>query len=67
MGNLWFSSRFQRDLEGYFGSLAPQGFQNPIFPFWHKDMGISPPKGALAFQVVSQSVCGLVCIGKDEQ
>ena len=33
------------DLEGYFESLAPQGFQNNLFPFWHEEIGVSAPFG----------------------
>jgi len=40
-------------LEGYFESLAQQGFQNnPFFRSGTKKWGLAPPKGALTFQVV---------------
>jgi len=34
----------KHDLEGYFESLAEQGFQNN-FPFWHEAIGVSAPEG----------------------
>jgi len=44
----------KHDLEGYFESLAEQGFQNnPFFCSSTKKWGLAPPKGALTFQAVS--------------
>jgi len=48
-------------LEGYFESLAPQGFQNnPFSRSGTKEWELAPPKGALTFQVVSTSPWGQV-------
>jgi|GEM_PF-3172731 len=44
---------FNHDLEGYFESLAEQGFQNnPFFRSGTKKWELALPKGALTFQVV---------------
>jgi len=44
---------FIHDLEGYFESLAEQGFQNnPFFRSGTNKWGLAPPKGVLTFQVV---------------
>ena len=44
---------YRHDLEGYFESLAEQGFQNnPFFRSGTNKWGLAPPKGALTFQVV---------------
>jgi len=45
------------DLEGYFESLAEQGFQNnPFFRSGTKKWGLAPPERALTFQVVSSAL-----------
>ena len=36
---------FRHDLEDYFESLAPQGFQKTYFQCWHEKMGVSAPIG----------------------
>jgi len=44
-------------LEGYFESLAQQGFQNnPFFRSGTNKWGLAPPSGALTFQVVALSL-----------
>jgi len=45
--------KIDRDLEGYFASLAEQGFQNNSFSRSStKKWGLAPSSGALTFQIV---------------